>query len=328
MSPSLLSQVRQHISVDVDSMDIDVTLRHTNASEQFCDMTSNQAIAYFEGTKPKNVSLVKAAIQAANTQFTSAADVDFGQLAVDHLTVLLAKEIYPHIKGNVLVQTSPSVAGDTEKTITHAKRLVSIFETNGIPKNRVCIKIPTTPESVVACQHLSALGIQTLATALFSLPQALAASQAGCTYIAPYFQELRVHFGLSPPNVAPDHHPMYRVIQSICQKYQDIGSKTLVMPASVTSAEEVIALTKLQPHHITISPVVLDQLSNLPPIAGGFPHGPQPSQGTTDQTDYILDGAAKLKESLASDMETTRKLTEALEIFGDFEEKLKVYSII
>lgn len=51
----------------------------------------------------------------------------------------------------------------------------------------MCIKIPTTPESVVACNYLEKLGIRTLATCLFSVPQALAAHQAGCLYIAPYF---------------------------------------------------------------------------------------------------------------------------------------------
>ena len=54
-------------------------------------------------------------------------------------------------------------------------------------RSRVCIKIPTTPESIIACQRLESEGIRTLATCLFSLPQALAASQAKCLYIAPYF---------------------------------------------------------------------------------------------------------------------------------------------
>lgn len=53
--------------------------------------------------------------------------------------------------------------------------------------DRVCIKIPVTPESVLACQQLEKDGIRTLGTCLFSVPQALAASQAGCLYVAPYF---------------------------------------------------------------------------------------------------------------------------------------------
>ena len=48
--------------------------------------------------------------------------------------MLLAKEVYPYLTGRVHAQTSPSAAYDTEATIQHAKKLVSLFEANGIPK--------------------------------------------------------------------------------------------------------------------------------------------------------------------------------------------------
>lgn len=51
----------------------------------------------------------------------------------------------------------------------------------------MCFKIPATPESIIACAQLEKEGIRTLATTLFSVPQAVAASQAGCLYVAPYF---------------------------------------------------------------------------------------------------------------------------------------------
>jgi transaldolase len=119
----------------------------------------------------------------------------------------------------------------------------------------VCIKIPATPESLVACQYLEKVGIRTLATCLFSVPQAVAASQAGCLYIAPYFngtllplhqwalvlscaylgnEELRVHFD---PTVWKEYedtareHPMSPIIYDIVQTFKAINSKTLVMPA-------------------------------------------------------------------------------------------------
>lgn len=60
-------------------------------------------------------------------------------------------------------------------------------DNNTVYRSRVCIKIPSTPESIIACQHLEKIGIRTLATCLFSIPQAVAASQAGCLYVAPYF---------------------------------------------------------------------------------------------------------------------------------------------
>lgn len=59
---------------------------------------------------------------------------------------------------------------------------------------RVCIKIPSTWEGIAACKILEAKGIATLATTLFCMEQAALAADAGCTYIAPYVNELKVHF--------------------------------------------------------------------------------------------------------------------------------------
>lgn len=57
----------------------------------------------------------------------------------------------------------------------------------GISKDRFCIKIPSTGPALSVCPILAAEGIRTLGTAVFSLAQAIAASQAGCLFISPYF---------------------------------------------------------------------------------------------------------------------------------------------
>jgi transaldolase len=60
--------------------------------------------------------------------------------------------------------------------------------------SRLCIKIPSTWEGLQACRTLEAEGISTLATTLFTIEQAALAGEVGCHYIAPYVNELRVHF--------------------------------------------------------------------------------------------------------------------------------------
>lgn len=59
---------------------------------------------------------------------------------------------------------------------------------------RVCIKIPSSWEGIAACKILEQKGIATLATTMFCMEQAALAADAGCTYIAPYVNELKVHF--------------------------------------------------------------------------------------------------------------------------------------
>lgn len=57
-----------------------------------------------------------------------------GNTADLYQTVLLAKQVYPYLTGNVHAQTSPPAAFDTQRTIVHARKLVALFEQNGIPK--------------------------------------------------------------------------------------------------------------------------------------------------------------------------------------------------
>lgn len=49
------------------------------------------------------------------------------------------------------------------------------------------IKIPTTSAGVRAAKAIGGDGIRSLGTALFSVPQAIAASQADMLAISPYF---------------------------------------------------------------------------------------------------------------------------------------------
>ncbi|KAJ6543564.1 hypothetical protein DFH09DRAFT_1173364 [Mycena vulgaris] len=316
---TLLAQVRALVTVDVDSMDPDVAARYS-APYKFCDMTSNQAIVHGQAQRPERRDLLKTAVEYVRTQTTEGGA--FEQDVVDVLTVLLAKEVYPHLTGNVHAQTSPSAAYDTQKTIAHARKLVALFAAHGIPQTRVCIKIPATPESLLACRELQADGIQTLATCLFSLPQAVAASQAACTYVAPYFNELRVHFQAGLWKKYADtktEHPMSPVILSIVHAFQKLGSKTLVMPASIVTPEEVIALVSLSPNHLTLSGGILDALAGLPALGPESFAAPAASASPAIQGDYLANGGAMLAEALAGDAEVQRKLTDALAIFGEKE---------
>ena len=55
---------------------------------------------------------------------------------------------------------------------------------------RLCVKVVATWEGLQTCRKLSGLGIQTLATTLFTMEQAVLAAEAGCAYIAPFVHEL------------------------------------------------------------------------------------------------------------------------------------------
>lgn len=60
--------------------------------------------------------------------------------------------------------------------------------------SRLCVKVIATWEGLQACRKLSALGIHTLATTLFTVEQAVLAAEVGCIYIAPFVHELKAFF--------------------------------------------------------------------------------------------------------------------------------------
>ncbi|KAG2133066.1 hypothetical protein BD769DRAFT_1603432 [Suillus cothurnatus] len=331
MENTLLSQIQAlGVVVDIDSMDPKAA-ESLSVSTTFHSMTSNQAIVNGQLQVQWDSNL-----EPLVSQYVQDAAIDIstedGILKVLNLvTVLLASKVIPYLDktGRVLAQTSPRTAYDKDATVAHAKALISVFGKHGISRDRVCIKIPVTPESILACKELEESGIRTLGTCLFSVPQAMAASQAGCLSISPYFNELRVHFpeGASSYIEYSDpvrQHPMSPIIYSIIQAFKERQTSTTVVPASIITLDEAVALARLRPHHLTISDRVLALLAVAPrrsddelvavtlKVTG---------EKSVFDVDYLSDNAAALQFALSKDAETSRKIREALEIFGRQEEE-------
>ena len=85
---------------------------------------------------------------------------------------------------------------------TATERLIHCFLFSGIAslcrrfepsfdQSKLCIKVPSTWEGLQACSKLKSLGIQTLATTLFTLEQAILAAEVGCIYVSPFLHELK-----------------------------------------------------------------------------------------------------------------------------------------
>lgn len=138
-------------------------------------------------------------------------------------TVKVAIQITPHLHGKMHIQTNPYYAYSTDKTVANAFRknshipgnllrsdmfvgIVYLFKefAPGWDSSRICIKIPSTWEGMLACRTLQLAGVHTLATTLFSMHQAILAAEVGCTYVAPYVNQLKVHF--EPGSVFPSIH--------------------------------------------------------------------------------------------------------------------------
>lgn len=102
-------------------------------------------------------------------------------------SVLICAKNIDNLQGRVLLQVSANHAYDTDKVLAQARSYAHEFEKLGITKDRICIKIPSTGPSLNASPILLKDGIRTLGTSIFSVVQAIAASQAEVLSISPYY---------------------------------------------------------------------------------------------------------------------------------------------
>ena len=94
----------------------------------------------------------------------------------------VVKEITTIVDGPISAEV---ISLDTEGMVKEAEELVKTINN----KNLV-IKIPMTPAGLGAVKQLTAKGIKTNVTLIFSAAQALLAARAGATYVSPFLGRL------------------------------------------------------------------------------------------------------------------------------------------
>ncbi|KAL4910537.1 hypothetical protein BDW74DRAFT_184429 [Aspergillus multicolor] len=331
-----LDLLQEQLNIDIDCMDLNETKLLPFKPH---DQTSNQRLVYEQMVALENRELL---LQTAR----ELKDEGWEAILVRMSAHLCAKNI-ANIQGRVHLQISPEYAYDTDKIVTQARAYACELEAVGIPKNRICIKIPCTGPGLNASPILLKDGIRTLGTSLFSVAQAIAASQAGCLSISPYFNLPWYH---AHPDLWPDvedpalDHPMTPRIIQIMEIYRGLERETvkvqpMLKPASFKSAREAMAMGELGCRHATIPEDILQQLAllrvdaNPPPGYGSMHNGGIPARlahlTKTDpfagpgwdgrlariDIDYLADNGAALTKAIGEDPITARGLHEALEAF-------------
>jgi hypothetical protein len=80
--------------------------------------------------------------------------------------------------------TSPQ--DDADATYTRAERIIELYQAEGVPTERVLIKIAATWEGIRAAEQLERDGIHCNLTLLFAFCQAVACGDAGVQLISPF----------------------------------------------------------------------------------------------------------------------------------------------
>lgn len=113
----------------------------------------------------------------------------------------------------------------------------------------VVIKVPMTKEGLKAVRQLSAKGVKTNVTLVFSASQALLAAKAGATYVSPFVGRL--------DDVSENGMGL---ICDILQVFANYEFETEVIVASVRHPLHVLEAAKLGAHIATIPPDVMEKL--------------------------------------------------------------------
>jgi transaldolase len=179
---------------------------------------------------------------------------------IDQLLVYFGAEILELIPGRVSTEVNARLSFDTKATIEKARKIIALYEKQGIPRERVLIKIASTWEGIQAATVLEKEGIHCNMTLLFSLAQAVACAESGVTLISPFVGRI---YDWYKEKTGIDYQgaddPGVQSVTTIYNYYKKFGLKTQVMGASFRNKSEITELAGCD--LLTISPNLLDELS-------------------------------------------------------------------
>ena len=130
---------------------------------------------------------------------------------------------------------------------------IQLYKSIGIDKSRVLIKLASTWEGVKAAHILqSEHGINCNLTLMFSLPQAIAAAEAGAFLISPFVGRILDWYkAANKKEYSAQEDPGVKSVQQIFNYYKKYGYKTIVMGASFRNIGEITELAGCD--YLTIS---------------------------------------------------------------------------
>ena len=151
------------------------------------------------------------------------------------------EEVYQEFKDIGLTDISMEVIGDTSNMISEGKRLYKKFG------KCATIKVPCTPNGLLACKELSDSGINVNVTLIFSQSQAILAAKAGATYVSPFVGR-----------VDDNSFGGLCLVKDIAKVYNVHGVETQVLAASLRGIRDVGRAFEYGADIVTMPPGVFE----------------------------------------------------------------------
>lgn len=308
---SKLTQLKEMTTVVADTGDIEAIKQWTPV-----DATTNPSLLLKAAAMAQYQHLLNASASYARDQVTGT-DAQ-AALSCDHLAVSIGKEILQVIPGRISTEVDARLSFDTAATIEKAKQLISLYEAQGVTRDRVLIKIASTWEGIKAAEILESQGINCNLTLLFSFAQAVAAAEAGAYLISPFVGRILDWYKTSTGKASypADEDPGVVSVTKIYDYYKSHGYQTIVMGASFRNLDEIEQLAGCD--RLTISP---DLLAKLDDDSGELKRVLAPSKLGAEQPTPLTESAFRWKHN--DDAMATEKLAEGIRKFAEDQVKLE-----
>ncbi|PSR83993.1 hypothetical protein BD289DRAFT_369252 [Coniella lustricola] len=278
------------------------------------DATTNPSLILVASKKPEYAKLIDVAVAYAKEKGASDIEQQVDD-ALDRLLVEFGKEILNIVPGKVSTEVDARFSFDTKASVDKALHIIELYKEQGVPKERVLIKLASTWEGIKAAEILQRdHGINCNLTLMFSLVQAIAAAEAGAFLISPFVGRILDWFkAATKKDYTKEEDPGVSSVKSIYNYYKKFGYNTIVMGASFRNVGEITELAGCD--YLTIAPSLLEELSNS---QEAVPKKLEPSTASSldiEKKTYIND-EAEFRFDFNEDQMAVEKLREGISKFA------------
>lgn len=252
---NLLEQLKQYTLVVADTGDFE-----SIAQFKPVDATTNPSLIYAASQKKEYARLVDSAVEYGRKKGNS----HESKLAesLDMLAVNFGMEILKIVPRRVSTEVDARLSFDIDGSLAKARKLIGIYESNGISRDKILIKLASTWEGIRAAELLEKEGIHCNLTLLFSKAQAIACAEAKVQLISPFVGRIYDWYkkDRGVDSIPSVDDPGVQSVNYIYNYYKKFGYETEVMGASFRNIGEIIELAGCD--LLTISPNLLSELEN------------------------------------------------------------------
>lgn len=310
---SILEQLKQYTEVVADTGDFQSIQRFKPV-----DATTNPSLIYAATRNEKYQGLLRDAVSWGKSE-AAGREGQVDQI-LDKLAVNFGVEILKIVPRRVSTEVDASLSFDTEASLEKARKLIGMYGSAGIPKEKILIKLASTWEGIRAAEILEKEGIHCNLTLLFSKAQAIACAEAKVRLISPFVGRIYDWFrkDRGVEHIPGKEDPGVLSVQEIYMYYKKFGYKTEVMGASFRNTEEIIELAGCD--LLTISPALLAELDESD---GVLERKLRPEDAAGADLEKISLDEKGFRWMLNEDQMATEKLSEGIRRFNADLVKLK-----